>query len=173
MRTPVYVRTLSDGERQALEAGLRSSEAFVLRRCQIILASARGKRAAEIARDVGCDADTVLNALHAFNEKGVEALNKGSSRPHTIATAFDAQGMERLREILHQSPRSFGKPTSLWTLPLVAEVSFAEGLTARQVTGEAIRLTLKRLGVAWKRAKRWISSPDPAYERKKTLGTDC
>ncbi len=38
------VRTLSKEERKALEAGLRSSDAFVLRRCQILLASARGER---------------------------------------------------------------------------------------------------------------------------------
>jgi transposase len=110
----------------------------------------------------------VLNAIHAFNVKGVQALQKGSTRPHTSARAFDAQALTRLREILHQSPRTFGKPTSLWTLSLLAEVSFEEGLTARRVSGEAVRLTLKRLGISWKRAKRWISSPDPAYARKKS-----
>ena len=139
---------MSDGERQALEAGLRSSDAFVLRRCQIVLASARGKRAPEIARDLGCDADTALNAIHTFNAKGVKALCRQPSRPHTIETAFDAEGIERLREILHQSPRTFGEPTSLWTLELVADVSFEQGLTARRVTGEAVRLTLSGTGLA-------------------------
>jgi uncharacterized membrane protein len=32
MRPPIFVRTLSDDERQALEQGLRSKDAFVLRR---------------------------------------------------------------------------------------------------------------------------------------------
>ncbi len=45
MRPPIFVRTLTDDERQALEQGLRSKDAFVLRRCQILLASARGERA--------------------------------------------------------------------------------------------------------------------------------
>lgn len=36
MKRPIFVRELTDGERQALEAGLRSSEAFVLRRAQIL-----------------------------------------------------------------------------------------------------------------------------------------
>jgi hypothetical protein len=39
MKRPIFVRSLSDAERQHLEAGLRSSDAFVLRRCQILLAS--------------------------------------------------------------------------------------------------------------------------------------
>jgi hypothetical protein len=30
-----------------------------------------------------------------------------------------------------------------------------------------MRVALRRLGVAWKRAKHWITSPDPAYRRKK------
>jgi hypothetical protein len=31
-----------------------------------------------------------------------------------------------------------------------------------------LRLALRRLRVSWKRAKQWITSPDPAYARKKT-----
>jgi hypothetical protein len=68
---------------------------------------------------------------------------------------------------LHQSPRTFGQPTSRWTLQLAAEVSFAQGLTPRLVSDEAIRVALRRLGVSWKRAKHWITSPDPAYAQKK------
>ena len=49
-----------------------------------------------------------------------------------------------------------------------AEVSFAQGLTPRLVSDETIRLALRRLRVSWKRAKHWITSPDPAYLRKKT-----
>jgi hypothetical protein len=73
--------------------------------------------------------------------------------------------------LLHRSPRDFGHPTSLWTLELAAQVSCAEGLTAPQVSGETIRLTLKRLGIGWKRAKQWITSPDPEYVRKKGAAT--
>src|SRR5262249_39331454 len=71
-------------------------------------------------------------------------------------------------DLLHHSPRLLGKPTSLWTLDLVAEVCCAKGWTPRQLTGEAIRVALKRLGIRWRRAKHWITSPDPAYARKKS-----
>jgi transposase len=172
MREPIFVRTLEEDERKTLEEGLRSSDAFVLRRCQILLASARGERASRIARALGCNPQTVRNAVHAFDEGGLqEALSKGSSRPDTIHAAFDAERAERLRELLHRSPRDFGKPTSLWTLELAAEVSFEEGLTEKRVTGETVRATLERLGVRWLRAKRWITSPDPEYERKKGAAT--
>ena len=50
-------------------------------------------------------------------------------------------------------------------------MSFEQGITERQVSGETIRATLARLGVRWERAKRWIESPDPEYARKKGLAT--
>jgi len=37
MKEPVLVRPPSDDERKTLKAGLRSPDAFVLRRCQILL----------------------------------------------------------------------------------------------------------------------------------------
>ena len=171
MRRPIFVRPLTDAEYQALTAGLRSSDAFVMRRCQILLASARGERAPQIAQHLGCDDQTVLDALHAFNAHGLECLQRGSSRPQTTHPAFTPVQAERLRALLHRSPREFGKPTSLWTLDLVAEISFQEGLTPHLVTGETIRQTCVRLGIQWKRAKHWITSPDPGYTRKKTSGT--
>jgi transposase len=167
MKRPIIVRPLTDGERQQLEAGLRSSDAFVLRRCQILLASARGELAPQIAHHLGCDAGTVRNAIKAFNQSGLAALCQGSSRPHTSHAAFPGEKAEQLRGLLHQSPRTFDKPTSLWTLELAAQVSFEQGLTPQRVSGETIRATLARLRVRWQRAQEWITSPDPAYARKK------
>jgi transposase len=171
-KTPIFVRSLTDDERTALTAGLRSRDAFVMRRCQVLLASASGKRASQIAADLGCDTDTALNAINAFNCAGLDALVAGSFVPTTVHRAFDTEAAERLRALLHQSPRNFGQSSSLWTLESAAEVSFAQGLTPQRVSREAVRTALQRLGVSWKRAKQWISSPDPAYVRKKTTATD-
>src|SRR5215211_2983210 len=174
MKRPIFVRPLSDAERETLEAGLRSPDAFTLRRCQILLASDRGENAYHIARSLGCNPQTARNAIHAFNEKGLpEALRQGSKRPHTVHRAFDPEQAEALREMLHRSPREFGRNTSLWTLEMAARVSFEQGLVGKRISGETIRATLARLlGVRWQRAKRWITSPDPLYERKKAGATD-
>src|ERR1700739_1417034 len=168
MRKPIYIRPLTEDEQQALQEWLRSSTAFVLRRCQILLASARGQTARVIGAALGCDDQTVRNVLHVFNAQGLAPLTRRSSAPRrTPHAAFDAPRREQLRALLHQSPRTFGHPTSLWTLPLAAAVAYAEGLTVRPISGEAIRRALVRLGVRWQRAKHWITSPDPAYLRKK------
>jgi transposase len=169
MRKPIHIRSLTAGEQQTLQEGLRSSDAFVLRRCQILLASARGQTARVIAESLGCDDQTVRNALHTFNTTGVTPLTRRSSAPQRLPhAAFDAPRREQLRAFLHQSPRTFGYPTSPWTLALAAMMAYAEGLTQRPISGEAIRRALARLGVRWQRAKHWITSPDPAYIRKKT-----
>ena len=109
--------------------------------------------------------------IRGFNERGLEVLNRRSSRPKAIRRAFDESRAESLKSLLHQSPRDFGKPSSVWTLDLAAEVSFERGLTPERVSDETIRNALKRLGVGWRRAKRWITSPDPEYARKKGSAT--
>jgi transposase len=168
MKAPIFVRSFSEEERERLEAGLRSKDAFSLRRSQMLLASSRGDEVPQIARNLGCGQQTVRDAIHDFNARGLDALEIRSSRPRRTRDAFDHQGAEALREILHRSPREFGYDTSLWTLEMAAEAAFEEGLTGEQVSGETIRATLSRLlGVRWMRAKRWITSPDPLYERKK------
>jgi transposase len=171
MQTPLYVRPLTADERATLETGLRSAFAFTVRRCQILLASAERQSTTTIAHDLRCTEQTVRNAIHAFHQRGLTVLHPLSSRPHTTSTIFDAGTCEALRALLHQSPRTFGQPTSRWTLALAAEVSFAQGLTPRRVSAETMRLTLRRLGMTWKRAKHWITSPDPAYARKKGAAT--
>lgn len=172
MRKPIFVRDLTEEERQRLKSGLRSTEPFTVRRSQIILSSARGEWVPRIAEFLGCDDQTVRNAIVAFNERGVAALEMGSRRPKTAEPIFTGERTEQLKALLHRSPRDFGKETSIWTLELAAEVSFTEGITPRLVSSDCVRNALKRLKVSWKRAKRWITSPDPAYERKKSLATE-
>ena len=171
MRIPIFIRPLTQDEQRQIQAGLRSSDAFVLRRCQILRASARGERAPAIARQLGCDDQTVRNVIHGFNASGLAVLQEGSSRPHRLRTAFSDEGAERLKDLLHRSPRDFGQERGTWTLELAAQVSFEQGIIPIPVSDESVRRTLKRLKTNWKRAKHWITSPDPGYQRKKVAAT--
>jgi transposase len=171
MRTPIFIRPLTANERQQVQAGLRSSDAFVLRRCQILRASARGERAITIARQLGCDDQTVRNVIHGFNACGLAVLHEGSSRPHRLHTSFSEEGLQLLKDLLHRRPSDFGKERSTWTLELAAQVSFEQGILSTPVSDESVRRALKRLKTNWKRAKHWITSPDPHYLLKKTHAT--
>ena len=164
---PLFARPLTNAERAALQDSLRSSDAFVLRRAQIVLASAAGERSGQIAPRVGFTTQGVRDVLHAFNARGLDVLRPGSHHPGGVVSAFDTPRALALRDLLHQSPRLFGKDTSLWTLELAADVAYEQGLTATRVSGVTIRNTLARMGVRWRRAKEWITSPDPEYARKK------
>src|SRR6266566_3689353 len=168
MKPPIFIRPFTQGERQQVQAGLRSSDAFMLRRCQILLASARGERAPMIARQLGCDDQTVRNVIHGFNATGLAVLQEGSSRPHRLHTSFSEDGLVRLKDLLHRSPRDFGKERGRWTLELAAQVSLEQGIITTPISDESVRRALGRLKTNWKRAKHWITSPDPQYQQKKT-----
>lgn len=172
MEEPIYVKKISKQQRKKIEAGLRAKEAYVLRRCQIILASDRGEKASEIAKQVGCSEGTVRNTINAFNEKELECLKKKSSRPNKLRTILDEEKSEQLKAMLHTDPRTMGKERSLWTLEMAAQVCFEKGITHYQVSIETIRQALMKLGVNWQRAKHWITSPDPQYVLKKSKETD-
>jgi transposase len=171
MRRPIFIRPLTEDERQQIQKGLRSSDAFVLRRCQILLASARGQRAPAIAEQLGCDDQTVRNVIKDFNTTGLAVLHEGSSRPHHLRTTFTEEACQCLQDLLHRSPHDFGRERSVWTLALAAQVSFEQGIIATEVSTESVRRALKRLKTNWKRAKHWITSPDPLYLQKKTHAT--
>ena len=171
MKPRLFAPPLAAAQQQRLRQGLRSANAFTARRCQILLASARGETPSQIARQLGCTAATVRNALRAFGREGLACLKAQPTTPHRPHAAWPRDRDESLKDLLHHSPRLFGKPTSLWTLDLVAEVCHGRAWTPRQLTGEAIRVALKRLGIRWRRAKHWITSPDPAYARKKKRAT--
>jgi transposase len=168
MKPPIFIRLLTDDERRQLEAERRTADAFRVRRAQIVLASARRLSPKPIAQLVGCSVQTVRNVLRAFNTRGVEGLAKQSTRPKTVKPVLDATACDRLQHLLHQSPRLYGKPTGVWTLTLAAEVCYEQGVTECLRSDETIRRALKRLETNWKRAKHWITSPDPHYTRKKS-----
>jgi hypothetical protein len=138
----MFVRSLSAAERQALTRGLKSADAFTLRRSQVLLASAGGKGPAEIGRVVGCTAQAVRDAIRAFHADELGCLSRQSNAPKAPAAAWDRARDDDLKDLLHRRPREFGQPTSLWTLALLAEVCHRKGWTARVLTAEAIRLTL-------------------------------
>ena len=166
------VGELSPEELETLQQGLGSPDAFTLHRCQILLASNQGHTPQQISAQMYCSDQCVREAIHAFHQEELSCLKAKSHATHTNQSAIDAAGLEQLRGLLHQSPRQFGQNTSLWTLKGLAQVSLAQGITSREVSDETIRRAVKKLGENWKRAKKWITSPDPRYEQKRGAVTD-
>jgi transposase len=164
----LYVRELTLEEYQALEKGLKAQAAFTVRRSQILLHSARGLKAAQIAKQLHCSDETVRAAIHAFHAEGVACLEQKSTRPQSATFSFSDEALARLPDIVATSPRAFGLDHSLWSLERLAQVCYQEGLTTRVISYETMRDALQRVGINWKRARKRMQSTDLAYEVKKT-----
>ena len=161
---PLYVRPLTDEERKLVEQLVRSSDTVTHRRARTVLLSAQGHRVADILAATGLSNPTVRNTLRAFNQQGVASLPRRKA-PGAKRRLTDA-GRAALTELLHTPPTTFGIESALWTAPDLARVAREQGL-AEQLSPDTVRREIRRSGNSWKRAKRWTTSPDPAYRRKK------
>lgn len=172
MSAPLFVRDLTDDERDTLKETTSAEEAFTRRRAQkILLFSNQGLLTSQIAEGLGCVKQTVCTAIHDFHARGLESLIPKPRGPQEPDRIFDGKARQKLMAIAHRSPRAFGKPRSNWSLEALAEVAFEEGLTEREVSHETIRQAILAMGTSWQRAKHWIQSPDPQYALKKSSET--
>src|SRR4051812_47641367 len=117
MHPPIFVREPGAAGRARLEAALRAPDAFTVRRAQIVLASAEGRRPRAIARDLRCATRTVRDGVRAFNASGAggrlvaaEERRAGAGRGRAGAAARDpAPAAARLRPRAEQlDPRPPG-----------------------------------------------------------------
>lgn len=173
MRKYTRVRQLTAEEQAILVKSAKSTAGFTVRRSHILLLSANGQTPQQIAHQLHCGDQTVRKVIRAFEREGLACLQAKSRRPHRDPSTFDADGLQRLEQLVHRSPRDFGLETSIWSLALLAKVCFEQGIVARPVSYETIRRALLKLGIDWQRARHRITSHDPHYERKKaTPGVD-
>lgn len=163
----LYVGRLTEKEIKSLKQGLRSSSAFTVRRCQIVLKSSQWQTPRQIAQQLGCSDQTVRQAIRAYQQTGLACLQEKSHARRNQEPSIKEAGTDRLKELIRLSPRTFGYETSVWTRSLLAEMLHQEGHTAYQVSPSTITMTLKRPGISWRRAKQWVRSPDPHYEHRK------
>jgi tetratricopeptide (TPR) repeat protein len=72
---------LTEVEKAVLKTGLRSQDAFTRRRSQILLATAGGNKPSQISKHFGCAVQTVYKAIHAFNQCGIDCIERQSTQP--------------------------------------------------------------------------------------------
>jgi transposase len=167
-----HIVTLTADERKYLAQFVSSgsASALALARGRILLKadaspSGPGWEDARIAEALEVSVATVERIRRRFVRGGLKAAlaRKPQDRP-SRRPRLDGR---RLQELAHQSPRNFGKKRSTWTLQLLAETCSELGIADGKVSDETVRRTLKRLGVKWRRAELWMTSPDPHYAQKK------
>ena len=83
-RPGVFVRELSMPEGQRLQRITRTAKDPVrLRRAIVVLMSAQGQPAPDIAHLLKATDDYVRDVIHAFNERGFDALDSQLEQGHT------------------------------------------------------------------------------------------
>ena len=120
MAEPVRARRLSDEEGRRLQQIVRRGKhgSVRVRRAMIIMASASGTLVPAIARLVAADEDTVRDVIHAFNAKGLAALDPrwAGGRPRLISD--DAIGV--IVAAARTRPEKLGQPFTHWSLRKLA-----------------------------------------------------
>jgi transposase len=140
-----------------------------VRRATIILASSSGTPIAAIARLVAADEDTVRDVIHAFNERGLAALDPqwAGGRPRLISD----DDIAFIVTTATTRPTKLGCPFTRWSLrKLAAHLARKPdpGSPARRVviSRERLRQILRDNGVSLQRTRTWKESTDPDKDAK-------
>ncbi|MCW2717590.1 MAG: Transposase, family [Pseudonocardia sp.] len=135
-----------------------------LRRAIVVMMSGQGQAVGDIVSLLQVSDDYVRDVVHAFNERGFDALNPKWSgrRPRRIG--------EQLREwiclIARRSPAEWGiTGFSTWSLTKLREHLLAEGIVAA-ISRETLRRILRDAGVSWQTTTTWKASTDPDFIAK-------
>ena len=126
----VFVRpvTMTEG-RRLQRIGRTATDPVKLRRAIVVLMSAQGQSAPDIAHLLDCPAEYVRGVIHAFNESGFAALDPkwSGGRPKTISD----QARRQICLIARCCPRDLGLAFSTWSLARAARSASQPGRCTR------------------------------------------
>ena len=167
MADPVRARRLSDHEGRALTQIVRRGRgsSIRVRRATIIMASSSGTPVAAIARLVAADEDTVRDVIHAFNERGLAALDPqwAGGRPRQISD----EDIAFIITTATTRPGALGVPFTQWSVrKLAAQLAHNHGSRRVRVGRERLRLILREHHISFQRTRTWKESTDPDKEAK-------
>ncbi|RMI28642.1 IS630 family transposase [Actinomadura harenae] len=161
----MFVRALSMEEGRRLQRITRSAKDPVkLRRAIVVLMSAQGRPASSIRTLMQVSDDYVRGVVHAFNERGFDALDPkwSGGRPRRIGERV----RERICLIARTTPAEWGiTGFSTWSLAKLAAHLEKIGLVTSLSPTHLGRI-LKAGGVSWQTTTTWKSSNDPDFIAK-------
>jgi transposase len=134
-----------------------------IRAQMVLLAAEQHMVAADIAKIVRTDEQTVRRWLKRYQTEGIAGL---SDAPHPGATpTVNDEYKAKLALVARQRPRSLDQPYSLWTCQRLADYMAEQ--TGIRVSDESVRRYLIAADIVLSRPQHKITSPDPEYEVKK------
>jgi transposase len=163
---PVRARRLTDEEGRRLTQVVRRGRGHPIRvrRATIILASASGTPVPAIARLVAADEDTVRDVIHAFNERGLAALDPrwAGGRPRLISD----DDVAFIVTTAKARPETLGRPFTHWSVRKLAAYLRRNEQRIVRVGHERLRQILRDAKISFQRTRTWKESTDPDKDRK-------
>ena len=148
MAERVRVREITNDEANRLLRTVRRDSGSVVtwRRAHIVLLSAQGMEALEIADVTFASAVRVGDVIHNFNTDGFDSLRPkyAGGRPPKFTTAHRAA----ITQIALARPGDHGLPFSTWSLSKLADYLVAQGVV-EDISHEGLRQLLRDQGVSF------------------------
>src|SRR3954464_3137252 len=163
MRPPeVFVRELSPEEGSRLKSISKQAKYQSKRqRAMILLASATGMSASQIAAMARTDESLVRKVIHAFNREGFASLDPDYRGGRPKKTTPEQR--DRIVAGARARPHPQGVALTRWWLAKLSEHLAGLGI---ELCEEALRLTLRAAGLSHQRTRSWKWSPDPDFVAK-------
>jgi transposase len=163
---PVRARRLTEQEGQKLQQIVRRGkhESVRVRRALIIMASASGTTVSAMARLVAAHEDTVRDVIHAFNERGLAALDPrwAGGRPRLISSDDE----QYIVAAATTRPAKLGRPFTHWSIRKLADYLADNPVRRVRVGRERLRQILRARGISFQRTRTWKESRDPDKDTK-------
>lgn len=159
----VFVRDLSMDEGRKLQRiGRTAKDPVKLRRSIVVLMSGQGQAVSDIVALMHCDEGYVRDVIHAFNERGFDALDPkwSGGRPRAV----DDTTRQKVVAMAKTDPRALGLPFSCWSLVKLAAHVAREKIAV--VGRETIRRILRSEKVSFQTTTTWKASNDPDFVAK-------
>ena len=161
-RPSVLVRPLSMDEGRKLARITRTSKDPVrMRRAIVVMMSGQGQTVRDITSLLQVSDDYVRDVIHAFNERGFDALDPkwSGGRPKKIGDQIRSW----ICLIARTSPAECGLTGfSTWSLTKLRDHLLAEGIVA-ELSRETLRRILRDGGISWQTTTTWKASTDPDF----------
>jgi len=166
MTEPVRVRRLTEEEGQRLVRIVRRGrhESIRVRRATIILASSSGIPVPAIARLVAADEDTVRDVIHAFNQRGLAALDPrwAGGRPRLISD----DDVAFIVATAKTRPGKLGCTFTHWSVRKLTGYLRRNDQRIVRVGREQLRQILHAHQITFQRTRTWKESRDPDKNAK-------
>jgi transposase len=162
----IKVRTITLEESKSLDRWQRSDDIVRYRRARILRLSEANWKCPAIAEVLAIHAATVRLVIKAFNEGGIPAITprpRSGGRP----LSYTEEVAEVAEDLVRQGPPAEeGRAT--WTLQGLAKAITARFDYIDTMSHETVRRLLSWRDIIYRQAKKWLTSPDPLYELRKS-----